>query len=88
MQPASRWPRPGRCSVLLCLNGATVTAYNTPTGVAILTVGGLASCLAYQLMRRIGRLPEEPRVAAAPAAAPAAASATGSRTESGVQRGE
>ncbi|MGZ4666069.1 MAG: type II secretion system F family protein [Frankiaceae bacterium] len=49
--------------VLLCLNGATVTAYNTPTGVAILTVGGLASCLAYQLMRRIGRLPEEPRVA-------------------------
>jgi tight adherence protein B len=49
--------------LLLCLNGATVTAYNTPTGVAILTVGGLASYLAFQLMRRIGRLPAEPRLA-------------------------
>lgn len=40
----------------------SVQAYNTAAGVVVLVVGAGASVLAYQLMIRIGRLPEEERV--------------------------
>lgn len=48
--------------LLLCVDGTTITAYNSITGVLVLAVGGGASFLAYLAMRRIGRLPEERRV--------------------------
>jgi len=37
-------------------------AYNTPTGVLVLAVGGIASIFAYRMMVALGRLPEEARV--------------------------
>lgn len=40
----------------------TAQAYNSAAGVAVLAVGAGTSVLAYWLMRRIGRLPEEGRV--------------------------
>jgi tight adherence protein B len=48
--------------LLLALRGTAVQAYDDPTGVAILVVGGGLSFAAYALMRRVGRLPEERRV--------------------------
>ena len=48
--------------LLLCVDGTTITAYNSVTGVLVLAVGGGASFVAYLAMRRIGRLPEERRV--------------------------
>ncbi len=48
--------------LLLALRGTTVQAYDSPTGVAILVIGGGLSVIAYLLMRRVGRLPEERRV--------------------------
>lgn len=47
---------------LLATRPEAVRAYNSATGSAVLTVGGAASVVAYRLMLRIGRLPEEERV--------------------------
>lgn len=40
----------------------SVQAYNSAAGVMVLAIGAAASLVAYQLMIRIGRLPEEERV--------------------------
>ncbi|MGF0116168.1 type II secretion system F family protein [Promicromonospora sp. Marseille-Q5078] len=40
----------------------TAQAYNSAAGVAVLAAGAVTSVVAYWLMRRIGRLPEEGRV--------------------------
>lgn len=40
----------------------TATAYNSQTGLILLATGFVVSLLAYQAMKRIGRLPDEPRV--------------------------
>ncbi|MCK0117384.1 type II secretion system F family protein [Isoptericola sp. S6320L] len=40
----------------------TARAYDSAAGVAVLAAGAACSVLAYQVMRRIGRLPEESRV--------------------------
>jgi tight adherence protein B len=48
--------------LLLATRGATLSAYGTPTGAVVLAIGAGASLLAYRLMIRIGRLPEEQRV--------------------------
>jgi tight adherence protein B len=47
---------------MLALRPETVSAYDSPAGVAILVVGGAVSFAAYRVMLRIGRLPDEPRV--------------------------
>ncbi|WP_239308167.1 MULTISPECIES: type II secretion system F family protein [unclassified Frankia] len=48
--------------LLLATRGETVRAYDSPTGVIVLAVGGGVSVVAYLLMKKIGRLPEEGRV--------------------------
>lgn len=51
--------------VLLLLLGtrpAAVAAYNSGAGVVVLTFGAVVSFVAYRLMMRIGRLPNETRV--------------------------
>ncbi|WP_127130489.1 type II secretion system F family protein [Georgenia sp. SYP-B2076] len=48
--------------VLLSTRPETAQAYNSAAGVAILAAGAGCSVLAYVLMVRIGRLPEEARV--------------------------
>ncbi|MGO1349301.1 MAG: type II secretion system F family protein, partial [Brevibacterium aurantiacum] len=40
----------------------TAVAYNSQTGLLLLASGFVVSLLAYQAMKRIGRLPQEPRV--------------------------
>lgn len=40
----------------------TLAAYRQPAGVTVLVVGAIVTLIAYQIMRRIGRLPEEARV--------------------------
>jgi tight adherence protein B len=47
---------------LLALRPETVDAYDSVLGVVVLAVGGSVSVLAYRLMLRIARLPDEPRV--------------------------
>lgn len=47
---------------LLALRPEAVAAYNTPQGVVVLGVGGVMCLVAYRLMLRIGRLPEDVRV--------------------------
>ena len=47
---------------MLALRPETVVAYNSPTGVLVLAVGGGVSLLAYRVMLRIARLPDEERV--------------------------
>lgn len=47
---------------LLASRPEAVSAYNRGTGVVVLAVGAGLSVLAYRLMVRIGRLPEESRV--------------------------
>lgn len=47
---------------LMSGRGATSAAFDTPVGVAVLVGGGATSALAYAAMRRLGRLPEDPRV--------------------------
>lgn len=47
---------------LLSLRPEAVAAYNTPAGFVVLAVGGGTCLVAYRLMVRIGRLPEEERV--------------------------
>lgn len=48
--------------VLLATQRTTLEAYDTPTGTIILIAGAVLSILAYRLMIRIGRLPEDKRV--------------------------
>ncbi|GAB2675789.1 type II secretion system F family protein [Thalassiella azotivora] len=47
---------------LLATRPEAVHAYNRPAGVLVLAVGGGLSVVAYRVMVRIGRLPEEERV--------------------------
>jgi tight adherence protein B len=47
---------------LLALRPETVAAYDTVMGAAVLLIGGGVSLLAYRIMLRIARLPEESRV--------------------------
>jgi tight adherence protein B len=47
---------------LLSLRPDAVRAYNTPPGLVVLAIGGGLCLVAYRLMIRIGRLPEEERV--------------------------
>lgn len=47
---------------LLASRPETAAAYNTGGGVAVLLVGAASSVVAYRLMVRIGRLPEDERV--------------------------
>jgi tight adherence protein B len=47
---------------MLSLNPEAVAAYDSVTGAAVLGVGALACLVAYRLMLRIGRLPDEERV--------------------------
>lgn len=47
---------------LLCTRPESVSAYDSRLGVLVLAFGGLMSVVAYRLMMRLGRLPEEARV--------------------------
>jgi tight adherence protein B len=47
---------------LLATRPETAQAYSSVTGAVVLGAGALVSVVAYQIMRRIGRLPEEVRV--------------------------
>ena len=42
--------------------GSSASAFDTPAGVGLLAGGAVVSALAYAVMLRIGRLPEDPRV--------------------------
>jgi tight adherence protein B len=48
--------------ILLATQRETLQAYDTPTGTIILAAGAALSLVAYRLMIRIGRLPEDRRV--------------------------
>lgn len=48
--------------LLLATQSATIEAYDSAPGALILAGGAAASFVAYRLMIRIGRLPEERRV--------------------------
>jgi tight adherence protein B len=48
--------------LLLATQQQTLTAYDSPMGTALLLVGGAVCLVAYRLMLRIGRLPEDVRV--------------------------
>jgi tight adherence protein B len=48
--------------ILLATQRETLQAYDTPTGTLILAIGAVLSFIAYRLMIRIGRLPEDRRV--------------------------
>ncbi|MBA3339447.1 MAG: type II secretion system F family protein [Geodermatophilaceae bacterium] len=50
--------------LLLATQQTTLVAYDSPVGTGLLIGGGVICVLAYRLMLRIGRLPEEPRVLA------------------------
>lgn len=47
---------------ILATRDGAVAPYNAPEGALVLAVGAAASLVAYRLMLRIGRLPEEERV--------------------------
>ena len=47
---------------MLSTNPESVAAYSSPTGVAVLAVGGVLTAVAYWAMLRIGRLPDDERV--------------------------
>jgi len=47
---------------LLATRPGALDAYNRPAGVAVLVVGAVLCAVAYRVMLRIGRLPEEERV--------------------------
>jgi tight adherence protein B len=47
---------------LMSTRRETAAAYDTPAGAAVLATGAASSAVAYRLMLRIGRLPEETRV--------------------------
>ena len=49
--------------LLLATQSTTLDAYDSPAGTALLGIGGGVVCVvAYRLMLRIGRLPEDVRV--------------------------
>jgi tight adherence protein B len=48
--------------LLLATNPDAVAEYNTTAGMVVLAVGGAVCLVAYRVMLRIGRLPDEPRV--------------------------
>jgi len=48
--------------ILLATQSTTLAAYDSTLGTAILLIGGAGCVLAYRLMLRIGRLPEDVRV--------------------------
>jgi tight adherence protein B len=48
--------------LLLATQSTTLAAYDTPVGTALLVGGGAVCLLAYRLMLRIGRLPQDARV--------------------------
>lgn len=48
--------------LLMATRGTALEAYREPTGVLILFIGAVLSVAAFQIMIRIGRLPEEQRV--------------------------
>ncbi len=48
--------------LLLCFQREVIARYASPAGVVVLTTGAVLSVVAYRLMLRIGRLPEERRV--------------------------
>lgn len=50
--------------LLLCTRPETVAAYLAPTGGVVIATAAALSAIAYVLMRRIGRLPSDDRVAA------------------------
>jgi tight adherence protein B len=47
--------------LLLASRSRSIEVYDHPTGLLVLAIGGGLSALAYGLMRRIGKLPDEPR---------------------------
>ena len=48
--------------LLLATQSTTLAAYDSPVGLALLLGGGVVCVVAYRLMLRIGRLPEDVRV--------------------------
>ncbi|MCV2490731.1 type II secretion system F family protein [Geodermatophilus sp. YIM 151500] len=48
--------------LLLATQSTTLAAYDSPLGIGILVVGGAVCLVAYRLMLRIGRLPQDVRV--------------------------
>ena len=48
--------------LLLATQSTTLAAYDSPVGTAILVIGGAVCLIAYRLMLRIGRLPQDLRV--------------------------
>jgi tight adherence protein B len=48
--------------LLLATQSTTLAAYDTPVGTVLLVVGGAVCLVAYRLMLRIGRLPQDVRV--------------------------
>jgi tight adherence protein B len=48
--------------LLLATQSTTLAAYDTPVGTVLLVVGGAVCMVAYRLMLRIGRLPQDVRV--------------------------
>ncbi|NEM06434.1 type II secretion system F family protein [Geodermatophilus normandii] len=48
--------------LLLATQSTTLAAYDTPLGTALLLGGGVVCLVAYRLMMRIGRLPQDVRV--------------------------
>lgn len=48
--------------LLLCFQREVIARYSSASGVVVLTAGAALSVVAYRLMLRIGRLPEERRV--------------------------
>jgi tight adherence protein B len=48
--------------LLLATQSTTLAAYDSPQGTAVLLVGGVICLVAYRLMLRIGRLPQDMRV--------------------------
>jgi tight adherence protein B len=47
---------------LLSTRPQAAAAYRTAAGVLVLVAGGVCTVVAYSLMLRIGRLPDDPRV--------------------------
>lgn len=47
---------------VLSLNRETIRAYNSVAGFWVILIGAVVCFLAYRLMIRLGRLPEEQRV--------------------------
>ena len=54
--------------VLVASRPQGARAFDSPTGIVVLLVGGLVTVVGYRLMLRIGRLPEEPRILVGPRA--------------------